>query len=933
MKSDQRLFFEKAIVQLGERDPELQEELKTKLTGDGALERFERRALSIISDPSIPIMDVDGSPTSAGAAALESIIHAIGRPVFVVNDNRVTGEFSGPSNDRWLKHVVAAEQKINAALPAVGRIDVTNHFDMSWLGTGWLVGDDVIVTNRHVAVEFGRRDNSRFVFRLGLNNNPMAARVDFLEEYQRAGSLEFAVANILWIAPSDGPDVAFLQVARKIGQPPLAQPIKLASEIIGDDFVATIGYPARDSRIPDQELVKRLFGDVYDKKRLAPGSIMSVDDDEMEHDCSTLGGNSGSVILSLRSGEAVGLHFAGLFKEANYAVPAPKISRLLAGASRGLLDAPIKVSSSHGVAAANAPVLLQWATAGPPTDGVLRLSVNVPIEISVRIGTGQQLTSANAAGPATMPGAAAAAYGDIDAAVALASVELAPNSDVITVRKGYRFREGWITDERVVVVELREKQSTDVLTANGTALIPQQFLGVGVDIRTAPLFDQLDALGVSLEGLELRARPGKYREPSNLALDSVKDRMKAVFHASPDSGFPNLREFIGRVQRTLTATIYEWEPNHISTAIAAAMQGPRKKLTMVTQKKGTDEAVDALKGILGNRFSHVWASAGAGGLVPSAYHIKVASRDGEEFWLSSGNWKDSNQADIDPAGTNATQDIALRKHNREWHAIIAHSGLAKLFQAFIDWDFEEAQRVPIEEGLEPALPDLFIPELAFFEQERPAAIKYFDPLELDRELEVQPLLTPDRDARGNRLFLWHATKMIENARERVFLQNQSFNMLTENVDEFDNFFTTLRDKQQAGLDVRIIFRDGREFGAQSGRKQQPLIERLKDFGFDTRKLKLQLRCHTKGIIVDSDVVLLGSHNLTNEGALFNRDASLLIRDSEVAQYFERIFIHDWENLATQRAEEVVGGVRIARPGEVTPSGFRRVSGGELALAL
>ena len=40
------------------------------------------------------------------------------------------------------------------------------------------------------------------------------------------------------------------------------------------------------------------------------------------HDCSTLGGNSGSVLLDLQTGEAVGLHFAGLYLQDNFAVPA-----------------------------------------------------------------------------------------------------------------------------------------------------------------------------------------------------------------------------------------------------------------------------------------------------------------------------------------------------------------------------------------------------------------------------------------------------------------------------------------------------------------------------------------------------------------------------------------------------------------------------------
>ena len=72
-------------------------------------------------------------------------------------------------------------------------------------------------------------------------------------------------------------------------------------------------------------------------------------------------------------------------------------------------------------------------------------------------------------------------------------------------------------------------------------------------------------------------------------------------------------------------------------------------------------------------------------------------------------------------------------------------------------------------------------------------------------------------------------------------------------------------------------------------------------------------------------MLFGSHNLTNAGALFNRDASLLVKDADVASYFEKAFLFDWEVLSTQEADELVGGVRIAKPGEKTPPGYRRVS--------
>ena len=78
------------------------------------------------------------------------------------------------------------------------------------------------------------------------------------------------------------------------------------------------------------------------------------------------------------------------------------------------------------------------------------------------------------------------------------------------------------------------------------------------------LVEQLEHLGIDLEALEARARPGAYREPPHLSLDPVDEEMDATFHVSPDSGFPNLRAFLGRVKRHLTATMFEWDPNHIS---------------------------------------------------------------------------------------------------------------------------------------------------------------------------------------------------------------------------------------------------------------------------------------------------------------------------------------------------------------------------------
>ena len=58
-------------------------------------------------------------------------------------------------------------------------------------------------------------------------------------------------------------------------------------------------------------------------KRLQPGKAVaySTEYSAVQHDCSTLGGNSGSPVVDLETNEVIGLHFGGRYGVGNYAVP------------------------------------------------------------------------------------------------------------------------------------------------------------------------------------------------------------------------------------------------------------------------------------------------------------------------------------------------------------------------------------------------------------------------------------------------------------------------------------------------------------------------------------------------------------------------------------------------------------------------------------
>ena len=96
-----------------------------------------------------------------------------------------------------------------------------------------------------------------------------------------------------------------------------------------------------------------------------------------------------------------------------------------------------------------------------------------------------------------------------------------------------------------------------------------------------------------------------------------------------------------------------------------------------------------------------------------------------------------------------------------------------------------------------------------------------------------------------------------------------------------------------GLDVRVIVS---QWETESD-EHHDYLERLQHAGFDVSKVRIQTGVHNKGFIVDSRVVAVGSQNWSSEGVLKNRDATVIIYDARAAQYFEQIFLHDWERLA------------------------------------
>ena len=448
------------------------------------------------------------------------------------------------------------------------------------------------------------------------------------------------------------------------------------------------------------------------------------------------------------------------------------------------------------------------------------------------------------------------------------------------------------------------------------------------DVAAASAFEKL------LGGDEALAfgppKSGTYEamDPPNLPL--VKEKMDLTICVSPEAGWGELETFLEGTTKRLVVAMYQFTAPHIFKAVNDAVAPAGRKFDLVLHPvpekppksgvKANDleeqaEVLDPLEKELKQRFGMAWATlhskAHPDGLWASAYHIKVAVRDGSAMWLSSGNWQSSNQPDVHPFAADAAKLPSgfQKKYNRDYHAVIANKTLASIYESYIERDLK-LSAAQAEDATSFALPDLFVPE----DEPEEAAVSFaappqlFKPLSVSRAVSVQPLLTPDNYAEN-------ALKLIRSAKTSVWFQNQYINFRGTNDDfnEFRLLVGALKKKIDDGLEVRIICRD---------MMQQESLDVLVAMGFPREVFRFQPACHNKTIIVDGKVVMFGSHNWSNEGVKTNRDASLIFDDEEIAQYLAQVYDYDWGRLAT--AHPTQKRPRVARAGEATPPGFKRV---------
>jgi S1-C subfamily serine protease len=250
--------------------------------------------------------------TDEDKLGLEAIICITARPAILIEDGKI-----GAIPSEW-STIESCRERIERVAKSVGRIEVDGHPTLSWIGTGFLIAEQVIATNRHVASEFCSQGAYGWQFK-----PKFLSGVNFKRDFGSTSSDGFKITDIVGVHKTL--DLALLRVTETSTQgtclPPSLSVVSPDAQITAPRKVYIIGHPAKDMR-NDPIVMQKVFEGIYGSKRLQPGEITHIDLTRslFKHDCSTLGGNSGSCVIDVESHSVLGIHFRGTYGKANYAI-------------------------------------------------------------------------------------------------------------------------------------------------------------------------------------------------------------------------------------------------------------------------------------------------------------------------------------------------------------------------------------------------------------------------------------------------------------------------------------------------------------------------------------------------------------------------------------------------------------------------------------
>ena len=342
---------------------------------------------------------------------------------------------------------------------------------------------------------------------------------------------------------------------------------------------------------------------------------------------------------------------------------------------------------------------------------------------------------------------------------------------------------------------------------------------------------------------------------------------------SPDNSNKVFLQAVASANRTVHVNVYEFSSRVMAQALTDA------------HERGVDVSIlvegGPVGGISPEEKAVIWTmnqsgipvyqmTAAGGQKAPYRFdHAKYLVIDNRAVLLTSENFKTSG---FPSEGT---------RGNRGWGVYLEDTETARYFDDVFLSDIRGPGSIPVA-GTQGAF-------------ESPSSVPYTPEFSSRRfaGATVTPVLAPDTS------YVIH--DLLNSAQGTIDIE-QAY-ITNESAYTLNPYLATAINASRRGVHVRVLL-DAYWYNIEDEKDNDEMAALINQIGI-TEKIPLEARCadlesnnlekiHNKGVIVDNRSVLVSSINWNSNSPNFNREAGVIIENTEAAQYFKEVFEDDWQ---------------------------------------
>jgi len=254
-------------------------------------------------------------------------------------------------------------------------------------------------------------------------------------------------------------------------------------------------------------------------------------------------------------------------------------------------------------------------------------------------------------------------------------------------------------------------------------------------------------------------------------------------------------------------------------------------------------------------------------------HAKYMIVDNKSVVVESCNWGD----------TGVPYETSFG--NREWGVIIENNSVSEYYlDVFLDdWNKNFSDTVFLEDVNWYIPYDFYLDSNYYNGFYKPS----FKSDIFSSNFSVQPVFSPDTSYKA-------VSKLLNSAEKSIYIQQ--LYIYRNWTGKVNPFVKILIDKARENLDVRVIM-NYNPFYDSTNKK----INETKFF-LEKNGVKVKLiytnwsvftNVHNKGVIIDNKSVLISSINWNENSFKNNREAGIIIYNSNISKYYSEVFFYDW----------------------------------------